>query len=191
MIHALPTFRELVAHFPDHTKYPTPKLLNEIGGQIRLRLNDADNTCAIRLSHTLNKSGAPLKVVPAPHFLKAAPHVVPGTEHHAHPAHKEDLYIYRVLEMKDYLIKRDGKGVRIYNGHKATHFTEPPPIKGATQGIIAFEWQGPFNQFNASGHMDLYRGLLTGNPQALGANCIGACYFNAGPMIADFWEVRP
>jgi hypothetical protein len=123
-------------------------------------------------------------------MLKSAPHTVASTGHHAHPSTKRDLYLYRVLEMKQYLITRYGQGVRIYNGYRPNQFTQPPPIQGPTQGIIAFTWQGPFNDFSASGHMDLYRGVLTGDPQSLGANCVGECYFNIGPMIADFWEVR-
>ncbi len=31
MIRALPTFRQLVAHFPDHDHFPTPALLDSIG----------------------------------------------------------------------------------------------------------------------------------------------------------------
>ncbi len=191
MIRALPTFRELVAHFPDHSGFPTPDLLDSIGGEVRARIRDNDNTCVIRLSYTLNRAGAPLRMTPGLHMLKSAAQTTPGTVHHSHPATKTDLYLYRVLEMKQYLVARYGQGVRIYNGYRPNQFRQPPPIRGATQGIIAFTWEGPFNAFSATGHMDLYRGLLTGNPQTLGANCVGECYFNVGPMIADFWEVRP
>ncbi len=157
---------------------------------MRARIRDSDNTCAIRLSYTLNNAGAHLRMTPGLHMLKGAPQNIPGAAHHSVPATRADLYLYRVLEMKQYLVTRYGQGVRIYNGYRPHQFT-PPPIRGATQGIIAFTWQGPFNAFSATGHMDLYRGLLTGDPQTLGANCIGECYFNVGPMIADFWEVRP
>jgi hypothetical protein len=191
MIRALPTYRELKAHFPDHAKYPTPKLLDEIGGQVRENLDDGDNTCAIRMSYTLNKAGKRLRLTPGLHALKGAPHPAHGTGHHAHQTMTSDLYLYRVLEMKTYLVKHYGAGVRIYNGYKPHDFKHPLPIKHVTQGIIAFTWQGPFNDFGASGHVDLYQGLLTGDPQTLGANCAGQCYFNIGPMIADFWEVRP
>ena len=56
VIQSLPTFRDLVAHFPGHARFPTPALLNSIGGEVRARLRDGDNTCAIRLSHALNKA---------------------------------------------------------------------------------------------------------------------------------------
>jgi hypothetical protein len=191
VIRSLPTFRELKANFPDHARFRTPTLLNSIGGQVRQNLKDADNTCAVRLSYTLIKSGTPIRHTPGVHALKGAPHVVPSTAHHAHPTMASDLYVFRVLEMKEYLVKHYGPGALVYNGYRATHFVEPPPIKGSTQGIIAFTWQGPFNDFGASGHVDLYQGLLTGNPQTMGANCVGQCYFLTGPMIAHFWEVRP
>jgi hypothetical protein len=102
---------------------------------------------------------------------------------------KTDLYVFRVNDIRTYLTQRYGAGRLIYDGHRSTKFEGRP--HGATQGIIAFVWQGRWADFNASGHVDLYRGVLTGNPQTLGANCVGTCYFNAGPMLAYFWEMHP
>jgi hypothetical protein len=155
MIHSLPRFRDLVAHFPDHDHFPTPALLESIGGEVRARIRDGDNTCAIRLSYTLNKAGAPVRMTPGLHMLKSAPQTVSGTAHHSHPATRPDLYLYRVLEMKQYLVTRYGQGVRLYNGYRPHQFKQPTPIRGATQGIIAFTWEGPFNAFSAAGHMAL------------------------------------
>lgn len=52
--------------------------------------------------------------------------------------------------MKQYLVARYGQGIRIYNGYRPNQFRQPPPIRGATQGIIAFTWEGPFNAFGAT-----------------------------------------
>jgi hypothetical protein len=66
------------------------------------------------------------------------------------------------------------------------------PIRGVTQGIIVFEWQGNYNEFGAMGHADLFRVLLSpGSPPTLTPGCIGSCYFVSGPMIAQLWETRP
>ena len=190
MIRSLPTFSSLVANFPDKHVMPTKALLDSIGGQVRSSLGDDVNTCAIRMSVTLNDSGAPIRSTPGVHLLKGAPHVVPGTEGHAKPAMASDLFMFRVMDVKTYPVARYGAGKVIYDGRKPGEFASP--IRGATQGIIVFEWRGKYNDFGAMGHADLFRVLLSpGSPPTLTPGCVGSCYFLSGPMIAHLWETRP
>jgi hypothetical protein len=101
-----------------------------------------------------------------------------------------DVYMFRVMDVKTYLVSRYGAGTFIYDGRHPDQLTSA--IRGVTQGIIVFEWQGKYNDFGALGHADLFRVLLSpGSPPTLTPGCVGHCYFLAGPMIAHFWETRP
>jgi hypothetical protein len=190
MITTLPTFSTLAANYPDSLRFPTPLLLTGIGGQVRQAIHDGDNTCAIRISRALNLSGAPILATPGVAMLKGAPQVVPSTANHAMPSTTADLYIYRVLMMKLYLEKWYGPGQLIYSGRHPDTFAVP--FRGVTQGIIVFEWQGRPRTFGATGHVDLFRLVLSpGSPPKLTPGCVGHCFFVEGPMLAYLWELRP
>jgi Type VI secretion system (T6SS), amidase effector protein 4 len=188
MFRSLPSFTTLATNFPDHLKFPTKKLLDTIGGQVRANLGDAINTCAIRLSYALNKSGAPIRPTAGVHF-KGAPHVLESTARHASPSLVSDLYVFRVADMKRYLVGRYGAGTLIYDGRHPDEFAVP--FRHPAQGIIIFEWVGRWADFNASGHADLFRVILgDGKPPTLIPACVGNCYWMPGPMLAYLWELR-
>lgn len=190
MIRPLPTFSTLLANYPDKHAVPTKSLLDSIGGQVRAGLGDAINTCAIRMSWTLNKSGAPICPTAGVSVLKGAPQVVAETAHHVKPEKHSDLFIIRVLDVKTYLTKRFGPGRAIYDGRHPRDLSKLK--RGVTQGIVAFEWRGIYRDFGASGHVDLFRVTETSEspPRLVGA-CAGECFFLEGPMIAHLWETRP
>ena len=72
-------------------------MLDEIGGEARSNLSDADNTCAIRVSYALNHSGAPIARLAGLHLLRGAAAKGPAP---AGGKPRSDLYIIRVLDMK-------------------------------------------------------------------------------------------
>ena len=54
-----PRYSTLLANYPKAFSKPTKILLDEIGGPVRAALSDSVNTCAIRMSVALNRSGTP------------------------------------------------------------------------------------------------------------------------------------
>jgi hypothetical protein len=190
VIGTLPTFSELTANYPNKHEVNTKALLHSIGGQVRASLKDNINTCAIRMSWTLNNCGAPIRPTPGVHVYKGQPQVAAGTAHHAKPSLIANLYLYRVLDVKTYLTVRYGPGKLIYDGSHPDRLAVPTP--GASRGIITFEWQGNYRAFGASGHADLFHVVASsGSPPTLTGGCAGECFFLAGPMIAHFWGTRP
>jgi hypothetical protein len=105
MIRSLPAFTTLVDQFPDKIRFPTKTLLDSFGGEVRANLNDAINTCAIRLSYALNKAGAPIRPAPHIHLFKGKPHLVEATARHVRPTMASDLYLFRATDVKKYLIQ--------------------------------------------------------------------------------------
>jgi hypothetical protein len=181
------SFSALAASYPDHRKWSTKQLLDEIGGTVRSTLNDGINTCALRMSYALNHAGAPLHWVPGVHFLQGAPGR--PTTGPAHSPTRSDLYVFRVQDMRSYLSRQYGQPPLIYDGRTPDKFRVQ--FSRTTQGIIAFIWEGRWADFNASGHVDLFQvRYVAGQPPVLTAGCVGACYFNPGPMKAYLWEMR-
>jgi hypothetical protein len=184
------SFKKLVAAFPDHDHWTTKKLLDTIAGEVRESLNDSVNTCAVRLSFALNRAGKSVHKVPGVSYYKGGAYPDPATEGDVHPRMRTDLYVYRVLDMKTYLERQYGAGKLIYDGHHPDKFKVP--FTKVTQGIIVFVWQGRWADFNASGHVDLFRVVLVeGKPPRLVPGCVGTCYFETGAMLAYFWEMLP
>lgn len=185
------SFTRLAAAFPDHARFPTPALLNSIGGQVRASVKDGENTCAVRLSYTLNHAGAPMKRVAGDIFWReGAARVDPATASHAHPTMVKDLFVIRVADVKEYLTRRYGAGTLIWDGYHPSTFKVP--FTGVTQGIVVFEWRGPFREFGASGHADLFRLVLSSaTPPMLTPACLGQCYWQGGAMYAYLWETIP
>ena len=184
---ALPSYRTLVSNYPNKHDTPTSELLNEIGGEVRSNLTDAVNTCAIRVSYALNHSGTPITRMAGLYLLQGAAAKGP-----AGPAARprSDLYILRVLDMKKYLTHEYGVGKKIYDA--GTAGDKLVGVTAATQGIILFQWNGPFAEFGATGHVDLFQ-LSASNPASpsdLISECEGACYWQqtAKPMEAFLWQ---
>lgn len=186
----LPPFSVLTANYPAKSKIPTKQLLDSIGGQVRHRLDDNINTCALRMSACLNASGASLVHVGGLYTLSGAH---PPSSPHT-PPRPVPRFIVRVHDMKVYLERNFGPGALIYDAR-----TAPGKInlqgRKHVQGIIVFEWLDDPHLFGATGHVDLFRVVDQGpnmKPQFVHA-CSGECFWqiDPGPMIARLWETRP
>jgi hypothetical protein len=102
----LPRYLALAANYSDKHTVPAKALLDRIGGQVRKIVNDGMNTCAIRISDALNRSGDPILRMPGLYQLEALrPPTIPGVI-----GKPPDLYIVRVPDMKAYLERRYGSG---------------------------------------------------------------------------------
>ena len=185
----LPRFSTLVSNYPKTSNKPTKTLLDEIGGQVRTQLSDSINTCAIRMSVALNRSHSPIRPCGQLYMLtgKTPPHP-------SNPRVKlaPSRYLVRAKEMRTYLDHEFGVGRLVYDGSRQI---EPTFSPGQKQGIICFDWVGPWAGFQAGGHVDLLRLVVdtAGKVTRLLPNCEGHCYFlpTLGPMRAYFWGTDP
>jgi hypothetical protein len=146
------------------------------------------NTCAIRISDMLNRSGRPIRKMAGLRQLKGAKPQGGLGSHGTQPS----LYIVRVLDMKRYLEKEYGNGKLIYDAAKQPRNIVNVPRQ--TQGIIVFVWSGIFREFGASGHVDLFHlWPAEGQPPRLQPECEGQCYWwtQGGSMKAYLWEATP
>ena len=175
---SLPRFSVLSQNFPKKDLVPTKQLLDAIGGRVRAELNDGVNTCAIRISDMLNRSGVPLVHTPGLYMLKGGK---PAAGEAGGGRSASSLYLLRVGDMKKYLEKNFGKGTLIYDAMK--DHASLTNIDRPTQGIVVFIWSGKYADFGATGHVD----LLSVAPGAVA--CQGACYWwdKQGPMTAYLW----
>jgi len=132
-----PDFKTLKNCYPQGT---ADEVKARIGGAV-----DAswiENTCAIRMSHTLNCAGIPVP-----------PRVVDGKVQYIRGQNR-DNYIFRVKQLDPEIKKRFGAGVTITApvGQRGVDYS---PIAGKT-GIIYFNTEGAWD--DASGHFDLWDG---------------------------------
>jgi hypothetical protein len=185
----LPPFSKLRANYPAKSSIPAKALLDSIGGEVRASLRDNVNTCALRMSDCLNKSGAPLVHLAGLYALSGEAAATPSIGHR--PGPQKPRFIVRVRDMMTYLQRVFGPGHTVYDAR-----TEPKAIhlngRKHVQGIIVFEWLGPPREFGATGHVDLFSILDRGAnaaPQFVPA-CDGECFWltDAGPMVAHLWE---
>ncbi len=188
----IPSFSQLKRNFPYAPPERTPhrsgaipraatvagnkELVKKIGGDVYKRLSaiyrnlDEMNTCAIRLSYCLNRSGGRITPMHGIRTYKGG-----------------DGYLYTISadEMIAYLREKYGQPVKIFDGSKRTANewlgTVTPPI----QGVFGYDWQGAIKLFGATGHVDI--GHM---PDANVANIIDigtGAYFIDGPMKVFFW----
>ena len=98
----------------------------------------------------------------------------------------------QVKDIKKYLEKHYGAGKLIYDALK-----EPKALVDlttSTPGIIVFVWSGPYVDFGAFSHVDLFRLWPNeGKPPRLEPACAGECFWwtVGGPMAAFLWETEP
>jgi Type VI secretion system (T6SS), amidase effector protein 4 len=185
------SFAKLATQFPDHARHSGHQLLTEIGGGVRSILKDTDNTCAVRLSYAMNHAGLTLHRNGAhAYWLHGAPRTDPKTTTWVKPKIIEDLYVIRVPDMQKYLTKEYGEPTLIWDGYTFNDWKVP--FRGPTQGICLFAWKGPYAQFQATGHADLFRFVVTADkPPQLHPTCVDQCYFRPGPMYLYLWEMLP
>jgi hypothetical protein len=185
---SLPKYNVLASNYPNKHQVTTKTLLDRIGGDVRKTLTDSVNTCALRISDALNRSGQPIQRTAGLFEVQGArPQPAPGK-----PARPPSSYILRVPDMKKYLEKSYGVGKLIYDAMKQPANLVNLPRK--TQGIVVFMWSGVFRDFGASGHVDLFHLWPNGdNPPRLQPECEGQCYWwtQGGPMKAYLWETTP
>ena len=140
---------------------PVVDVGRKIGGYVQLNITSTDfrNACPIRMSYVLNYCGIR---IPAPGQY----HAVSGKDHR--------WYMYRVMEMKDFLLRRFGPAELRLARPLSQGFV-------GRRGILLFEGDG-WN--DARGHVTLWSGRA----------CADACHFSgqAGnglfvPTQASLW----
>jgi hypothetical protein len=150
--------------------------VTDIGGQLLKDLTniypdlDLMNTCAIRLSYCLNRSGH--KISPA-----KGVRLYLGAD--------KNLYAISADEMIKYLNAKFDAPVKIWDGNKAVGKQWLGGVTPPTQGIVGYDWQGRTADFGASGHVDI--GKLTDAKSAAITDIGTGSYFRTGPMIVYFW----
>jgi hypothetical protein len=149
----LPSFASMWSTFPQGTPEQVKEL---IGGHVQL--NDFKNTCAVRVSRSLNYSGAPIPKNFEPNWA------VSGADGR--------WYVYRVDAFRRYLTQTYGAPDVSYS--KAPGDAPVPPGLQGVKGIIAFKVAG---WSNATGHITLWNG----------SQCADACYFGEAEGV-EFWE---
>jgi hypothetical protein len=120
-----------------------------------------NNTCTIRLSHSLNMCGTE---IPAPTVVSCGvlilqlDHKRPSTFHGTDVLHvvinaKQVIYAIRVAEMRKYVVARFGEASTIIN--RPTK--EARKALAGKKGVISFNMPGVFT--DATGHLDLWDGV--------------------------------
>jgi hypothetical protein len=135
---SLPSFAKLKAEYPDYVNYTSAQVLNNIGGKVKI--NAFANTCAVRLSRTLNYNSLEL---PGPSKFPGGA-VVSGDD--------KKWYAFRVPDIRKWLtIKLSKPGFDLTK--KAGEAFDKTTIC-TLKGIIGFDIK--FN--DATGHLDLWDG---------------------------------
>jgi Type VI secretion system (T6SS), amidase effector protein 4 len=151
-------------------------LVTDIGGQLQKTLAniypdlDLMNTCAVRLSYCLNRSGHKISPVKGVRTYLGA---------------DKNLYTISADEMIEYMKAKFDAPMKIWDGNKAAGKQWLGAVTPPTQGIFGYDWQGRTADFGASGHVDI--GKLT-DPANVSISEFGTGqYFIGGPMIVYFW----
>ena len=136
-------YKTLAANYPLKSTYPTEvsstnSIWHLIGGKVLQNAKGGifNNSCAIRLSHALNKSG------------ELIPYIKGQTSSGKNPP--KWWYIYRVTQMKAHLTQKYGKPM-VYNSKEKFE-------KCAPKGILVLDVPG---WSDASGHATLWNGITT------------------------------
>lgn len=135
---ALPSFPKLKAEYLDYVNYTSQQVLDKIGGKVKV--NKFTNTCAVRLSRTLNYNN--LKLPGPKKFAGLA--VVSGDD--------KKWYAFRVREIRKWLIHKLGQPKYDYKKKAGEDFDKNDI--STYKGIIGFDIQ--FS--DATGHLDLWDG---------------------------------
>ena len=134
----LPTYASLLKAYPDYVNFTSPQVLKLIGGKVEI--NNFTNTCAVRLSRTLNYNSIEL---PGPSSAGSM-NVVSGKD--------KKWYAYRVRELRTWLTQQLNQPIFDHSKKQGEDF-DKSSIKNY-QGIIGFD----INFSDATGHLDLWDG---------------------------------
>ncbi len=163
------TYNKLASNYPPPSVYPTDitranNIWQLIGGMVLVngQSGQFQNSCAIRLSHALNKSG------------ETIPHIKDQTSSGKKTKRGDKTtnwwYIYRVSQMKIYLTQRYGKPT-VYR--KRDKFE-----KCASKGILVLD----INWRDATGHATLWDGKKTIDDSDR--------YFSESNVIFNLWRLK-
>lgn len=150
----LPVFFDLWKHYPPYegpNAIESPKFKRKIGGEAG-RQNDPD-TCAIRISYTLNKCGHRIPDNYYIKYKKKNAYILSGKN-------RNDFYFMRIEELIDYLTIEyfKPKSAKSKNGFKR------PPEGFRQRGILCFWWGGHGGN---KGHMAVWNGSSCAGKKAL------------------------
>jgi hypothetical protein len=137
VVSKLGSWSPLWNEYPDYIFYDSPKVKKMIGGGVDVSW--FTNTCAIRLSRTLNYNGFALPRYPGMNTAKGA---------------DGKRYAYRIKEMKPWLNKALGKPDFLINKKQGGKFDKK--TLWGKKGIIGFDIAFK----DATGHLDLWNGLF-------------------------------
>ena len=134
----LPSFMKLKQEYLDYVTYSSPQVLSTIGGKVKV--NNFANTCAVRLSRTLNYNSLEL---PGPNKF-AGLNVVSGDD--------KAWYAFRVRELRPWLMQKLSRPRFNVNKKAGDAFDKKDIAK--YKGIIGFD----IRFSDATGHLDLWDG---------------------------------
>jgi hypothetical protein len=124
--------------YPDYINYTSDEVRQMIGGQVNAAW--LTNTCAIRLSRTLNYNKLPL-----PGNFSGMNYVLGA----------DGLrYCYRVREIRSWLMVKIGRPQ--FDHHKKVDASFDKALLAGQKGIIGFDINFP----DATGHLDLWDGRI-------------------------------
>lgn len=188
----VPEFSKLKNNFPYKPKELTPnrsgsipagakiaknkELVEQIGGDLHKTLKgiypdlDLMNTCAVRLSYCLNKSGSNITRSTGVRMFKGA---------------DGNFYTISADEMISYLRAKYGKPKLVFDGNKSADKEWLGAVTPPLQGIFGYDWQGRIADFGATGHVDIGH-MPDADVKNITEIGTGA-YFNDGPMKVFFW----
>jgi len=142
----LPAFSKLKDEYPDYVRYSSQQVLEKIGGKVKE--NNFENTCAVRLSRTLNYNSLKLP----PPSQSGGMSVVSGAD--------GNWYAFRVNELQDWLLKTIGTPT--FDSPKEAGAPFDKNLVSQLNGIIKFN----IRFSDATGHLDLWDGRSFTSEQA-------------------------
>lgn len=160
-----PRFNDLWSHYPVHM--PAPDVYKLVGGQAYELYQENPisyaNACALRLSRALNYGGMEIS-------QKTSGYKIKGGD--------KKLYLLRVKDMIDFVLKKYGKPDHIIKNDGYDHSKDFTGMKG----ILIFKVKG---WGDASGHVTLWNG----------SDCGDHCYFSHdNPLVKTteilYWELK-
>lgn len=178
----LPPFTDLEKHYPKYGidyidgGISSSEFGKIVGGKVQFNIDlyektkntsqpeGFSNTCALRISHTLNENN---------HFLPSKPYVASSSS-------KKKWYIFRVLQLEKYLTKNYGEPDIVVKKEGSKEIFDTKFI--GHKGIIIFDTRGTWS--DATGHATLWNGK-----KRLGGNYESDFYFKNSSTV-KLWKAN-